>query len=133
MASIKNKNSDYKILGNSGEMFVVKYLQQQGFTIFAQNYRKFFGEIDIIAYKKNLYIFVEVKTRKSKTPMMGQLISISKQKKIIKTAENFIVEEKIAENNTYRFDVALLVLNDTNFSIDYIQNAFTKKEEFYAY
>ncbi|MBV8660568.1 MAG: YraN family protein [Candidatus Dependentiae bacterium] len=121
-----------KSLGNAGESFVVNHLQQHGFTICAQNYRKFFGEIDIIAYKKQLYVFVEVKTRKPTTVAMGQLISKSKQKKIIKTAQTFIAEKQLF-NKTFRFDVALLVKNDVNFSIDYLENAFTQQEDGYDY
>lgn len=117
-----------KKLGNSGELFVANYMQQQGFTICAQNYRKFFGEVDIIARKKNVYAFIEVKTRKINAGVMGQLVSLTKQKKIIQTAQTFIAEHNISSDNIFRFDVALLVQNDTNFTIDYIENAFTKKE-----
>jgi len=125
-----------KSLGNAGENFVVAFLQQQGFSITAQNYRKFFGEVDIIAYKKDLYIFVEVKTRRSSAIVaMGQLISFSKQQKIIKTAETFIAEQKLRDN-VYRFDVALVQPDITSgcltFSIDYIENAFVKNEHGYG-
>ena len=117
--------------GNLGENFVVDYLQKNGFHIKAQNYRKFFGEIDIIACKPQLYIFVEVKTRRSKSMPMGQLISGPKQKKIIKTAETFIVENKL-NGCTFRFDVALVCPDGTSFSIEYIENAFTKQDTRYA-
>ena len=122
-----------KKLGNAGEIFVVKHLQQQGFTLCAQNYRQFFGEVDIIACKKNLYIFVEVKTRKSDAMPMGNLISPSKQTKIIKTAQTFIATNQLGGNHVCRFDVALLIKNDTNFSMQYIENAFTKAESDYGY
>lgn len=125
--------NDTKKLGNAGEQFVVSFLQQQGFVICAQNYRKFFGEVDIIASKKNLYIFVEVKTRKSDFISMGQLIAPSKQTKIIKTAQTFIAEHQLGSNNVCRFDVALLVKSDDSFAMDYIENAFTKQEDRYDY
>lgn len=121
--------NDNKKLGNAGELFVVNYLQQQGFIVCAQNYRKFFGEVDIIALKKNLYAFVEVKTRKSDFIAMGQLIAPSKQIKIIKTAQTFIAENKLGINNICRFDVALLIKNGETFTMDYIENAFTKPEK----
>jgi putative endonuclease len=114
-------------LGNQGELLVVDFLQKDGFAILHQNYRKFFGEIDIIAYKKNLYVFVEVKTRSSKTIPMSDLITPTKQKKIIKTAESFIAQYKINEA-TYRFDVALLQ-KKPDFQLTYIPNAFTKVDE----
>lgn len=125
-----NPTPDKKKLGNKGELFVVNYLQQQGFIICSQNYRKFFGEIDIIAHKKQLYIFVEVKTRKSTTIAMGQLVNKSKQKKIIKTAQTFISEQQL-HNKTFRFDVALLTQSNKDFSINYLENAFTQQESSY--
>jgi len=121
-----------KKLGNDGELFVVNYLVKNGFTIAAQNYRKFFGEIDIIATKKQLCVFVEVKTRKSNSVAMGQLISSSKQTKIIKTAQTFIAENKLS-NAIFRFDVALVCGEKSNFSLEYIENAFTKLEGHYDY
>lgn len=117
--------------GDAGEQFVVQYLQKNGFTVQAVNYRKFFGEIDIIACKKELYVFVEVKTRKSVTMPMGQLISRPKQQKIIKTAQTFIVEQKLRDY-VYRFDVALVSVDGTGFCLEYIENAFTKPEHSYA-
>ena len=120
-----------RTLGDQGEQFVITYLQKQGFTIKAQNYRKFFGEIDIIACSSQLYIFVEVKTRRSTAIAMGQLISPSKQQKIIKTAQTFIAEHTL-QDYVYRFDVALVQPADVDFSIEYIENAFTKRESRYG-
>ena len=116
--------------GNQGEQFVVDYLQKQGFVIKAQNYRKFFGEVDIIACKQKLYVFVEVKTRKSASIAMGQLISPSKQQKIIKTAQTYIAEQQLY-GYVHRFDVALVQPSGSTFSVEYIENAFTKPESNY--
>lgn len=118
-------------LGNAGEQSVIDYITQLGFIVCAQNYRKFFGEIDIIAYKKNLYIFIEVKTRKSDNMCMKQLISTSKQAKIIKTAQTFVAERQLGFHNTLRFDVALVLQQESGFEIEYIENAFTKPESGY--
>lgn len=114
-----------KKLGNQGELFVSDHLQKLGFIICKMNYRKFFGEIDIIAHKKELYIFVEVKTRTSSTVVpLEHLISISKQQKIIKTAQTFIAEQQLGHHIVYRFDVALLKPDQNNFLMTYIPNAF---------
>lgn len=128
-----NPKSDRKKLGNVGERFVINYLEKNGFTIFAQNYRKFFGEIDIIAYKERLYVFVEVKTRKKELFSLTDLIPPSKQRKIIKTAESFIAQQTTYDHYIFRFDVALLVEHDTTFSMQYLENAFTKQDSQYDY
>ncbi len=48
--------------GQIGEDIVVKHLVKQGFKILERNYRKKWGEIDIIAEKNKILHFVEVKT-----------------------------------------------------------------------
>ena len=130
---MKSMLTETKKLGNAGEQFVANYLQHNGFTICTQNYRQFFGEIDVIAYKKNMYVFVEVKTRKSDAMPMGNLISPAKQSKIIKTAQTFIAQNQLHSTNICRFDVALLVKKDDTFIMQYIENAFTKPESSYGY
>ena len=45
-------------LGKEGEETVARKLAQEGFTILARNYRKQDGEIDLIASKKDLLVFV---------------------------------------------------------------------------
>lgn len=40
-----------------------EYLENKGYKIIERNFRKGYGEIDIIATHKNILVFVEVKTR----------------------------------------------------------------------
>ncbi|MEK7138004.1 MAG: YraN family protein [Patescibacteria group bacterium] len=51
--------------GKLGEDIAAKYLKNKGYKILARNYRKPWGEIDIIAEKKGTLVFVEVKTQKA--------------------------------------------------------------------
>ncbi len=49
-------------IGRVGEDIAVKYLENKGFEIVEQNYRKKYGEIDIIAQKGKILHFIEVKS-----------------------------------------------------------------------
>ena len=49
-------------LGRLGEDIAQKYLENKRFSIVGQNYRKKYGEIDIIAQKGKILHFIEVKT-----------------------------------------------------------------------
>lgn len=51
-----------KQVGDLGEDIAARYLKSKKFTIISRNYRKKFGEIDIIAQKQGAIHFVEVKT-----------------------------------------------------------------------
>ena len=48
--------------GKVGECIAVKFLENKGFEIIEQNYRKKYGEIDIIAQKGKILHFIEVKS-----------------------------------------------------------------------
>lgn len=50
-------------LGNYGETTAARYLRRKGYWILERNYVGKWGEIDIIARKKHILCFVEVKTR----------------------------------------------------------------------
>ena len=46
-----------------GEYLACKYLQKKGYRIIERNFRKGYGELDIVAIEKESLVFVEVKTR----------------------------------------------------------------------
>ncbi len=48
-----------------GENAAAEFLKKKGYVILERNFRKGYGEIDIIAVKKGTLVFVEVKTRSS--------------------------------------------------------------------
>ena len=52
-------------LGQAGESVVVRHLEESGAIIIDRNWRVKTGEIDIVAFINNTFIFVEVKTRTS--------------------------------------------------------------------
>lgn len=111
-----------KHFGNEAEEFVKNYLVQNKFSILALNYRQKIGEIDIIASKDDICIFVEVKARAS-GQFLHQAISHSKQEKIKLTARYFLHEQRIRDKNC-RFDVALLAGKNPDWQLTYIANAF---------
>jgi putative endonuclease len=112
--------------GDQGELLVAQYLQREGFTILARNYARRIGEVDLIAKCDNIIAFVEVKARTRGLFDLTELISRSKQQRIIKAAKYFIVEQSL-DAMVYRFDVALIENLDEG-TISYIPNAFTEPE-----
>ena len=120
-----SKTPEQHQLGNRGESLVAQLLENKGYTIIARNYQKRFGEIDLIAERNDVLAFVEVKTRTHELFDLSELITPTKQRKIIATAKAFIAE-KHYDDKTCRFDVALL--QDCNADkISYISNAFTEE------
>jgi len=50
-------------LGKLGEDFACSFLKKKGFRILERNFRKRYGELDIVALYGKILVFVEVKTR----------------------------------------------------------------------
>ena len=113
------------VLGKKGEDMVAKFLIKKGYTLLKRNYVCRFGEIDIIAEKSNVIVFVEVKTRKENSlvkPM--EAVDSKKQRRMTLTAEDYITKTH-TDNLQPRFDVAeVTVTKENKYRLNYIKNAF---------
>jgi putative endonuclease len=106
-----------------GEDKACEYLQKLGFKILERNYRKTYGEIDIIAIEKDILCFIEVKTRTSNlfgSPL--EAITPWKLRSLIKTAQYY----KMTHHNlpeSLRIDAVSVILNGQEVkSIDLMRN-----------
>jgi putative endonuclease len=114
---------DTTILGQKGESLTVDYLAKQGFAILTTNYRTKRGEVDVIAKKGDVIVFVEVKTRLKKYFPISQVVTTAKQRRIALAAQDFALKNKLM-NNVLRFDVATIEYTGQTPEITYIPNAF---------
>lgn len=83
-----------RIIGNLGEKEAAKLLKRKGYRILERNYTALGAEIDIIARKKEITAFIEVKTRDIKylgykEARPGSSVTPEKQRKIIKAAGHY--------------------------------------------
>lgn len=111
--------------GKAAEEAVAQKLKNDGFTILEKNYQKRDGEIDLIAKAKGLLVFVEVKMRQERYFDIGSVITPAKQRKIIHVAKQYIALHA-PEQCSYRFDVALLYTEGSQYTLTYIANAFNE-------
>jgi len=58
-----DKKVNYKELGFLGENIAGRFLESRGYKIIDRNYKKVFGEVDLIATKGDCVVFAEVKTK----------------------------------------------------------------------
>ena len=102
--------------GDLGENEAVKLLRRKGYRILERNYTASGAEIDIIARKKNITAFIEVKARNIKN--LGKIearpasaVTPEKQRKIIKVAGYY--SRRRVKDCRLRFDVIEVYLEDT--------------------
>lgn len=110
--------------GYLAECDVCVYLIKNGYKIIKQNYTIKGGEVDIIAQKGDIIVFVEVKARKKNALVTGyEAITKVKKERIMKTAQHYIIQSKCELQP--RFDIAVIELkNGKTAYIDYIENAY---------
>ena len=101
--------------GNLGELRAVKLLKRKGYKILERNYVACGAEIDIIAKKRGITAFVEVKTRNLKHIGHYELrpassVTPEKQQKIIKVANYY--RRRHMDDTRIRFDVIEVYLED---------------------
>ena len=105
-------------------------MENHGYKILEKNYRIRTAEIDIIAEKDSVIIFVEVKTRsniRKGTP--AEAVNLRKQKKIIEAASVFLQDENFCDC-ACRFDVIEIISTGKDFKINHIENAFEVVSEY---
>lgn len=112
--------------GDDGENRAAAYLERHGFQIVARNWRVRSGEIDIIAQKENVLVFVEVKALPGgNADTLLKELDMRKQKRIVKTSKCFLLNNRKYSKNYIRYDV--IVVDMPNFpSVYHIENAFSE-------
>ena len=106
--------------GNYGENLVENYMKRNNYNIIGKNYRLGKKEIDIVALKEKVIVFVEVKLRNSRFFGRGfEALNRTKRKNIIQAAQAYILNHHYKDFNI-RFDVASI----DEGKLTYIKDAF---------
>ena len=123
-------------IGKLGEDIAVKYLEKHGYKILDRNYRKPWGEIDIIAsenIRKNQFlarqsqelVFIEVKTQNQKFEWRPEEnITRHKKRQLSRIIMTYLKANRIPEDQNWRVDVLAITLDfkTKNAQIEHIQN-----------
>ncbi len=85
-----------KDIGAWGEEIAGKWLAERGYQIVARNVRKPYGEIDVIAKRGDVTIFIEVKTLTSSKDFFPEHnITARKREHMLACAEHYASENEI--------------------------------------
>ncbi|KQR69798.1 YraN family protein [Pedobacter sp. Leaf176] len=111
-------------LGTKGEGIAKVYLELSGYEILDENWVYGKAEIDLIAYKDGVMIFVEVKTRSSVAfGLPEDFVQKAKQKQMEFASLQYI--EIMNHKNDIRFDIiAITFKKDNTYNLNHIEDAF---------
>lgn len=115
--------AEHNTLGKRGEEVAIKFLRSNNYQILETSWHFHHKEIDIIAKKDDVLIFVEVKTRT--TDYWGnpeEFVTKTKQRYLIQAAEHYI--ETINHKGETRFDVISILFEHFEFTVEHIERAF---------
>ena len=100
-------------LGFVAEGYVAQYLESRGYKIIGHNYRKPWGEIDIIAQKEGILVFVEVKASSVKVSGFEAELRADweKMKKVVRTARTYLLQKKYPEDQEWQIDIISLTFD----------------------
>ena len=113
-------------IGNIGERLARSHLETRGYRVVASNYRCRWGEVDLIARDGPVWVFIEVRTRRSDAyGVPEESLTSGKAQRLARTAQHFLAWRTTATTEPeWRIDLVSirLGLGRRVLSIDHLQN-----------
>lgn len=110
-------------LGQRGEKYATEYLMSRGYVIREVNWVSGKFELDIVAYRDETIVVVEVKTRSSDDiAFPEEAVTTKKIRNIVRATDAYI--RMNALDMEVRFDVISIVGKEPPYEIEHIEDAF---------
>lgn len=116
--------TDRREFGDWGEKVAAWYLQKKGYRVIDKNVQFRDGEIDLVALKDGLLIFVEIKTRKTAGFGSVSAINQTKQNRIRRAAIRFCKQEGLSAATQFDAVVIIGSQESKEISIQHFRNCF---------
>ena len=107
-------------VGTYGESIATKYLINNGYKIITNNFYTRYGELDIIAIKRQYLHVIEVKLLQQEYFNLGYKINRKKRQRMIKSTQ-IIIDRLNLTNLYFQFDLITIIGNQ----IKHLENIFS--------
>ncbi len=111
-------------LGRRGEDIAADYLRQRGWVVLARNYRAGPKELDLVAARRDVVAFVEVKTRSTATGGTPLEPIRALKRKAVETAARRWILEHGRPGTAYRFDAIAVEVRGDSVHVEHIPDAW---------
>lgn len=97
--------------GLVAENLAADYLKQKGYSILDRNWRKPWGELDIVATKEGIVIFVEVKANRREAPGFDPELRAGSDKlrKVFRTAHTYLANRRYPPDQEWQIDIISII------------------------
>jgi putative endonuclease len=121
------KSARRQSIGNLGESLAATFLEKKGYTILERNWRTPYGEIDLIAQEEDVIVFVEVKTRASRTLGPPEISITPRKEEHMRSAAEYYIQQHSELMTDWRIDAVTIQLHKDNspLLIDHFENVIT--------
>jgi putative endonuclease len=113
--------SKHLVIGRIGEDVVWGYLKNRGYLILDRNYRKKWGELDIVVQKDGVLHFVEVKAGSwhgDEWPKDGadlhrpeDHMHVHKRERMARAVQTYLAEKRVKPDAKWTVDLAVVLIN----------------------
>lgn len=115
--------AQHNLLGKQGEEAAARYLMVHDYSIVERNWRVGHLEVDIIARKRGLLVFVEVKTRGNDAfAAPEERVDDTKRQNLVRAAKAYLTIKDLDQQ--LRFDIISVTGQAPPLKIRHIKNAF---------
>lgn len=97
--------------GNIGEGLACRFLIERGFKIVEKNYRKKWGELDIVAEREGILHFVEVKAISNPDYNPEANLRLWKKQRLSRAIRTYLAERKIPDEQDFLIDIIAIYLD----------------------
>jgi putative endonuclease len=123
-AGLKARNAARESVWHKGEDAACAYFRSLGFTVVDRNFRAPGGELDLIARRRRLLVFCEVKARTStRYGAPAEAVDPRKAARIRRCAAVWL-KERCPARVDVRFDVVSVIVSADRVDITHIPAAF---------
>ncbi|MHB0978352.1 MAG: YraN family protein [Minisyncoccota bacterium] len=131
-----DKRTEKRKLGDLGENIACDYLERHGFEILDRNYLRKWGELDIVAEKKGIIHFIEVKSVSHVTLSMNvthvtptdtyrpeENVHPWKLKRLSRAMQTYILEKRL-DDREFQLDIITVKIdqNSRKARVEMIEN-----------
>ena len=103
-----------QVLGVTGEGLARRHLEQRGYRFVAANWRRTYGELDLIMRDGDVLVFVEVKTRSGERLVTAEeSLTAAQARRLLLAAQSFLAQRADLAGLFWRIDFVAVTLAPT--------------------
>jgi putative endonuclease len=100
-----------QVLGAAGEQLARRHLEQRGYRFVTANWRRPYGELDLIMRDGDALVFVEVKTRRGERLVTAEeSLTAPQARRLLLAAQSFLAERADLAGLFWRIDLVAVTL-----------------------